>query len=197
MKMNILFALTAVSALAIAAPASAQNVTGTVDITGTVAAKCLVVPGAASTFGTAVGMPVALGELAAADGTLATDLATRFTTIGAGALSARVVCTSAAPTIAVDADTITSATAMEAGYSNVIDFTANVAVTTTTGAAGPFTNDSSGAAGAATAIGGRLANNGTNNITISASGFTAGAGNPLLVAGSYAGKITVLIAPSI
>ncbi len=198
MKKNILFALAAVSALAIAAPATAQNVTGTVDITGTVAAKCLVVPGAGSTFGTAVGTPVALGELAAADGTLATDLATRFTTIGAGALSARVVCTSAAPTIAVDADPITSATTtIETGYSHAIDFTANVAVTTTTGAAGPFSNASSGTAGAATAIGGRLANNGNNNITISASNFTAGAGNPLLVAGSYAGKITVLIAPSI
>lgn len=193
MKKNILFALTAVSALAIAAPASAQTVTGIVDITGTVAPKCLVVPGAASTFGTTV----ALGELAAADGKLASDLATRFSSIGGTGLSARVVCTSAAPTISVDADTITSTTTADTGYSNVIDFTANVAVTTTAGAAGPFSNDSSGAAGTATAIGGRLANNGSDNIVISASAFTAGAGNPLLVAGSYAGKITVLIAPSI
>jgi hypothetical protein len=197
MKKNILIALSAVSVLAVATPAAAQNVTGTVDITGTVAPKCLVVPGAGATFGTAVGMPVALGELAAADGTLASDLATRFSSIGAASLSARVVCTSAAPTIAVDADTITSATAPDPGYSNVVDFTASVAVTTTAGAAGPFSNSSSGAAGTATAIGGRLANNGGNNITISASAFTAGAGNPLLVAGSYAGKITVLIAPSI
>ena len=197
MKKNILFALTAVSALAIAAPASAQDVTGVVDITGTVAPKCLVVPGAGANFGTIAGSPVSLGELAGADGTLATDLATRFTTAGGSVLSTRVVCTSAAPAIAVDADTITSTTAADTGYSNVIDFTANVAVTTVTGPAGPFTNNSSGAAGTLTAIGGRLANNGSNNITISATNFSAGAGNPLLVAGDYTGKITVLISPSI
>ncbi len=192
MKKLLLIALAGGTAMAIATPASAQNVTGTVDITGTVAPKCLVVPGAGNTFGTTV----ALGELAATDGTLATDLATRFSSVGGAGLSARVVCTTGAPTIAVDADPIASTTTADIGYSNTIDFTANVAVTTTTGAP-TFTNASSGAASAATPIGGRLANNGSDNITITASAFTAGASNPLLVAGSYAGKITVVIAPSI
>jgi hypothetical protein len=109
-------------------------------------------------------------------------------------LSTRVVCTSGAPTIAVDADPIASLTPPDAGYSNRIDFLAKVAVVTT-GAPGMFSNDSSGAAGAATPIIGRLANNGGDNITISASAFTAGAADALLVAGTYAGKITVVIAP--
>jgi hypothetical protein len=62
----------------IAAPAMAQTVTGTVNITGNVTKKCHVdtAGGPSSTFG---GL-VALGELAVADGTMATDLATRFVT---------------------------------------------------------------------------------------------------------------------
>jgi len=190
-KKFMLMALGAGSMIAIAAPAAAQNVTGTVNITGSVAPKCLVVPGNGSTFGTTV----ALGELADTTGKMRTDLAASFN--ASAGLTARVVCTSAAPTISVDADPITAATALGGGgYDNSIDFTASVAVTTTAGAAGPFTNDSAAAAGADTAIGGRLANNGSDNIAISASNFRTDTATDLLAADpTYTGKITVVIKP--
>lgn len=192
MKMNKLMISTlAAIATVAAAPAMAQTATGTINITGSVAGKCLVVPGAGNTFGTTV----ALGELADASGKLRTDIATSFN--AAAGLTARVVCTTAAPTISVNADPITAATApLSTGYDNSIDFTANVAVTTTTGAAGPFTNDSAAAAGADTAIGGRLANNGSNNIAITATNFRTDTVNDLLAADPvYTGKITVVIKP--
>lgn len=192
MKKIAYLSIAAASLFAIASPAAAQTVTGTVNITGTVAPKCLVVPGADDDFGTTV----ALGELAQADGTLATDLATRFSSIGAAGLLARVVCTSAAPTISVDATEITSATAAVTGYANRIDFTANVAVDTTTTNDVPFSNSSTGAALPATPIGGRLANNGGNNITITASNFaTPNATDLLVAANDYTGQIVVVIAP--
>ncbi len=192
MKKLAYLSVAAASLFAIASPAAAQTTTGTVNITGTVAPKCLVVPGAGNTFGTTV----ALGELAAADGTLATDLSTRFSSIGAAGLEARVVCTSAAPTIAVDATQITSATAATTGYANRIDYTAHVFVDTTSTSDVEFTNSSTGAPLAATAIGGRLANNGGNNITITATNFATPAATDLLVAATdYSGQISILIAP--
>jgi hypothetical protein len=181
----------AASVMALATPAMAQDVTGTVNITGTVAPKCLVVPGAATTFGTTV----ALGELSQADGRLRTDLATIFASAGGAGLEARVVCTTPAPTISVDATAISTTAPADAGYDNSIDFTANVEVTTVTGTAS-FSNNSSVAALAATPIGGRLANNGQNNIKITASDFATGTVNDLLVAATdYTGQIVVVVSP--
>lgn len=176
----------------IASPAAAQTVTGTVDITGTVAPKCIVVPGAGSTFGTTV----ALGELAQADGTLRTDLATDFSSIGGAGLVTRVVCTTANPTIAVNATALATAAPADSGYDNSIDFTARVLVDTTTTNDVLFTNDSADPDGSAVLIGGRLANNGGDNITIEASNFRTGALTDLLVASNaYSGQIVVVIAP--
>jgi hypothetical protein len=192
-KNNIIIAaMTAASALAMAAPASAQTATGTVNITGSVASKCVVLPGSGSTFGTTV----ALGELAQADGTMRNNLAATFN--AAAGLTARVLCNTAAPTISVDAEEITAATAATAGYTNRIDYTASVAVTTTGVSPAPFTNDSAVGPLAATLIGGgRLANNGGSNIAITANNFrTVSGATDLLVADpTYTGKITVVIAP--
>jgi len=189
---TVLALLAAGTALAVASPAMAQNTTGTVNITGSVAPKCIVVPGGGNTFT----RTVALGELAGTDGKMRTDLAGSF---NAAAVTARVVCTTAAPTISVDADPITAATATAvAGYDNSIDFTARVAVTTTTGPAGPFPNDSAAAAGVDTPIGGRVANNGSDNIAISADTFRTNTIDDLLAADPvYTGKITVVIKPGI
>lgn len=188
--MKTVLSLLAAGTAMIASSAMAQTTTGTVDITGSVAPKCLVVPGSGSTFGTTV----ALGELAGADGKMRPDLATDF---NAAAVTARVVCTTAAPTISVDADPIAAATATApTGYDNSIDFTAHVAVTTTSGPAGPFSNDSAAAAGADTPIGGRVANNGSDNIAITASTFRTDTVDDLLAADPvYTGKITVVIKP--
>jgi hypothetical protein len=182
-------------AAAIATPAAAQSTTGTVDITGTVAAKCIVQTGSgtSSTFGTTV----ALGELAQADGTLkpSATLATTFNTVGGTGLSAKVICTTANPEISVNANPITSAVLAGAGYDNSIDFQADVTVTTLAANASPYSNDSAAAAGAATALGSRLANT-ASNVTIAASNFRTNNLTDLLVAATdYAGSIVVVIAP--
>lgn len=181
----------AASMSAVASPAMAQDVTGTVNISGSVAPKCLVQPAAGGTF-TAT---VALGELSKADGRLATDLASRFSSAGGSGLEVRVVCTTPAPTISVDATEISSAASSATGYANRIDFTANVAVTTVTGSAS-FSNSSTASALAATAVGGRFANTSSSNVVITASSFATAATTDLLVAANdYTGKIVVVVAP--
>jgi hypothetical protein len=190
MKKIILASLAAASIVAMASPAAAQSVTGTVNLTGSVAPKCLVVPGAGSAFGTTI----PLGELAQADGTVRTDIATQIN--GVTGTTARVVCTSAAPTISVDATALSTAASAAAGYDNSIDFLATVTVDTTTTADVPFTNDSSAAALAATPIGGRVANNGGDNVVITTSNFRTNNVTDLLVASpTYTGSIVVVIAP--
>ena len=185
MKKLALIAMTA--AAAIASPAMAQNVTGTINLTGSVAAKCFVVPGNGATFGE----PVAFGELAQADGTVRTDLATAFAT-----RSATVKCTSAAPTISVDSTALATTATGAAGYDNSIDFTASVAVTTVGANAGPFTNDSANIALAATPIGNPLANS-ASNINITTSNYRTNTATDLLVASpTYTGSIVIVIAPN-
>ncbi len=180
--------LAAASVALFAQPASAQTVTGTITLTGSVAPKCLVVPGNGDTFSDSVDF----GELAAADGTLRTGLDTEFDST---VKSFRVVCTSAAPTIAIDAEPLATATAAAAGYDNSIDYQATVDLTIVGGTA-QFSNDSGAAALAATPIGGRLANNGSDNIVITASNFRTDNVTDLLVADpSYSGSITIVIAP--
>lgn len=192
MKNCLIWAMAASTALA--APAMAQDVTGTVNITGSVASKCLVQPGAGDTFGT----DVDFGELAESDGTLRTDLASAFSTIGGAALSARVVCTTANPEIAITATALATTAPALAGYDNSIDFTAHVDLVTV-GSGGPGTaafQADTGTPLGATAIGARLANNGSSNITISASNFHTNNLTDLLVADpSYSGSIVVVISP--
>lgn len=186
-------ALAALSMTLITSPAEAQSVNGTVDITGSVAPKCLVLPGAGNSFGTLV----ALGELAQADGRLATDLSSRFSSIGGTGLIARVVCTSANPTVAVDALEITSATPSTTGYANRVDFAARVALSVTPSGIDTISNDSRNAATGPTALSGRLANNGDSNIMITADTFATPVATDLLVAGSYTGRIDIVIAPGL
>lgn len=185
MKKIALVALAA-SVAALATPAAAQTVTGTINMTGSVAPKCFVVPGNGNTFGTTVNF----GELAVANGTLRTDLATAF-----GTKSFSVLCNAGAPTISVDSTALATTTAAATGYDNSIDFQASVAVTTTGANNGPFLNDSSNAALAATAIGSSLANV-ASNINITTSNYRTNALTDLLVADpTYTGSIVVVIAP--
>ena len=187
MKKIVLLALAA-STVAVATPASAQTVTGTINLTGSVAPKCFVVPGNGSTFGETV----AFGELAQASGILRTDLATTF-----GTKTYSVLCTTANPNISVDSTALATTAPAAAGYDNSIDFQASVALTTVAANAGPFLNDSSNAALASTPVGSRLAN-GSGNIAITTSNYRTGTMTDLLVADpTYTGSIVVVIAPGV
>ncbi len=187
-------ALVAIAASALSATPAFADVTGTINLTGSVAPKCFVQPSSGSTFGTTVGF----GELAKSDGTLRTDLASAFSTIGAAGLSARVVCTSGAPTITVSTTPLADTTVTApTGYANTINYQANVAVTTTVDTQTYSSDSLNSPSVGATALDGRLANTGSNNITVSASNFRTPNATDLLVASNtYAGKITVVIAPN-
>lgn len=180
-------ALIAVAAAVLGASPAYADVTGTINLTGSVAAKCVVDPGSGSTFSDTVNF----GELAQADGTLRTDLASAF-----GTHSFTVKCNTGTPTIAVDADPLATTAAASSGYDNTINYTASVAVSAVGNYSGPFTNASDTAASAATPVGSALANT-ANNVSITTSGYHTANPTDLLVASpTYTGKITVVIAPN-
>ena len=196
MKKVLLTALGAASAIAFATPAAAQSVSGVVNITGNVDAKCIVATDGNPSSGDDFGGTVALGDLAQADGTMATDLASRFNGTAAANLNYKVVCTSAKTNVSVDADPIVAATAVaQTGYANRIDYEANVAVQLVGGAGTPIVSDSADASATATTYNDRLAAGGTN-ISVTAGDFRTAAATDILLADSYAGKITIVVSPA-
>lgn len=194
MKKSLMIGAAVASALAV--PAGAQTVTGTINITGTVASKCAVVGGGSATTFTD---NVNLGELAQANGTLEASgtLAARFLGAGGAAPAFRVVCNSATPRVAVDATELTTAGAVGAGYTNRIDYTAHVTVARAAGGTVTFDNATTAGASAPTTVGGAISGAAGNNVTVTADNFVTTAGpTALLVAGTYNGQIAVTITPS-
>lgn len=185
---KIAFLAIAASAV-IATPAMAQNVTGTITLNGTVASKCSVT---SSPAGATFAQTVNFGELAQANGTLRTGLATDFT---AAAVQATVVCNTGTPTISVDANALASTATTAAGYANTINYTATVTVARAGTTAATFSNATTAVPLAATTVGGSLANS-ANNVTVATSGFATPAASDILVAGNYTGNIVIVISPT-
>lgn len=179
--------LAAAACAALATPAMAQNVTGTITLNGNVAAKCSVTPGNGNTFAQTVDFL----ELAQGNGTLRTGLSTDF-----GTRSATVVCNTGTPKIAVDANPLATGGTAPAGYSNTINYTASVAVNTTAANAGPFSNATTAVPLAATTIGGGSLANAASNINITTTGYATTNTSDILVAGAYTGNIVVVISPN-
>jgi hypothetical protein len=186
----------AVPAMLAATPALAQDATGTVIINGSVANKCAVVSntGTSQTWGTTV----SLGELTQTDGTLrsSASLSSDFLGSGGAALNAHVVCTTANPSITVNADPLVNTAVTPAsgsGYTNTVHFQADVTVNKV-GGSSLYTNDSAAAPSGPTALGDRLAAGATNVFIASSNWRTVGT-DTLLVAGSYQGQIVVTITP--
>jgi hypothetical protein len=190
------FLILALPAVLVAAPAMAQNATGTVIINGSVANKCAVVSGtdSSATWGTTVN----LGELSQSDGTLRASggLSSDFLTSGGTALNAHVVCTTSNPSITVNADPLVNTAVSPAsgsGYTNTVHYQADVTVTKVSSSQ-VYTNDSNAAASGPTALGDRLAANGTN-VAIASSNWRTVGTDAQLVSGSYTGQIVVTITP--
>ena len=193
MRKIVLLALAA-SAASVATPAFAQNATGTVNITGSVADKCQVTPVIGGNYVTSRD----LLELSQADGTLeaSATLATRFGVAGSTAPIFRVVCTTAAPKVSVNALPLLHATAglqaLANGYTGTINYTANVKVSTVAGSEAVV--DTTAAGSTAVTLASRLAATG-NNVEITTSLFNTTA-SALLNAGSYSGQIVVTVSPT-
>lgn len=184
------FAFLAIAAsAALASPAMAQNVTGTITLNGNVAAKCSVTSGTSSTT---FAQTVNFGELAQTNGTLRTGLATDFS---ATPVQATVVCNTGTPKISVDANPLANTATAPTGYANTINYTASVAVATTGANSGPFTNLTTAAPGVATVIGSSLANS-ANNVVVTTTGYGTPGASDILVAGAYTGNIVIVISPT-
>jgi hypothetical protein len=182
------YAATAAALLALPQIALAQQTTGTINLTGTVAGRCSVVGG-----GQAFTETINLGELAGGDGRLRPDL----TDASPDAVrNFSLVCTSATPRVRLSATRLSTGTTAPTGYANNIDYTAAVAVLQATGTppAITYTTASSLPAPTNVSLTGPLAN-AADNVTVRVYSFGTAAG-ALLVAGDYTSVISITISPS-
>lgn len=192
MKSLLISTSAAIGLMAIAGAASAQDLDGTISITGSVASKCTASGGFTDTQD--------LNELTDADGELAAALAA--TTAGAPAFTSNftVDCTGANAGVSVTSTALTVSGTAPTGYTNTVNFTGRAAFDLVSPSAADSTlnvdDDSSVAAATTDSFGAAnfLANT-TNNVRVSAYAFGTTAGAQLL-AGSYSGQIVVTITPS-
>jgi hypothetical protein len=194
MKKLALTVLAAASVAAVASPAAAQIATGTVNIIGNVGDKCQVTPVAGGDYITSRD----LLELSQADGTLEATAAleTRFGVAGSTAPTFRVVCTTAAPKVTVEAKPLLHTTvalqAAASGYTGTVNYIAAAKVTTVAGS--QTVSDATSAGTTSLTLASRLAASG-NNVEITTNTFTTAA-SALLNAGDYTGQIVVTISPN-
>ena len=168
--------------------AFAQQVTGTINLTGSVAGRCAVVGG-----GQAFSETINLGELAGGDGRLRTDL----TDASPDAIrNFSVLCTGATPRVTLSATRLQTGASAATGYANAIDYTSAVVVQQATGTAPAIDYTTAAALPAPTQVSltGPLANV-PDNISVRVYSFGTAAG-ALLVAGAYTSVINITISPS-
>jgi hypothetical protein len=186
--------------LTFAGQASAQVVTGTVNLTGSVGVACRVVSGGLLN-GSTFGATIALGELAdTATGTLRT-IANTTVGGGAGANNFQVNCSGATVTAAISRSLLQTGAVAPAGYASSIDYVAAATVLLATGSLTVDT-DAATAPTASTTSGARV-RVAPNNIVITVSDFVANpddlatpAATALLVAGTYTGAVTLTLTPT-
>lgn len=185
MMKNLIIAALAAGVSVFAVPATAQSVSGTIDLTGTVGAKCTAAGG--------LDASIDLGELALADGTVNSAFSAN---VGGLTRTFRVTCTSSNPQLSVDASPLVNAAIATptAGYTNTVNYTATM-VAAKAGGGIATVADTSNVAGATTVLVGDHLANAANNIAVrvSSGNTTAGA---LLEAGTYNGSIAITVAPS-
>lgn len=174
--------------LAIPQVAMAQQTTGTVNVTGTVAGRCSVTGGGQSFTDT-----INLGELAGNDGRLRTDL-TDASPDAERKFS--VVCNTTTPRVQLSATRLSTPGTAPAGYASDIDYTSQVLVLQASGTPPQiaYTTASSLPAPTDVSLTAPLAN-AADNVTLHVHTFgtTAGA---LLVAGDYTSVISITISPT-
>ena len=182
------YAVMAVALVALPQMALAQETTGTINLTGTVAGQCSVTGGGQSFSET-----INLGELSGNDGRLRTDL----TDASPDAVrNFSVVCTSATPRVRLSATRLSTATTAPTGYASDIDFTAEVAVLQASGTPPQITYTTASSLPAPTdvSLSAPLAN-AADNVTLRVYSFGTSAG-ALLVAGDYTSVISITISPT-
>jgi hypothetical protein len=180
--------------LATTSAAMAQTVTGTVNVTGSVAAKCVVITGGS---GGSFSGSIPLGELAGTDGTLSSTLAGSTNASPGGSTQFRVNCNSAAPKVTLSSTrlALTPTATAPTGYANVIDYTAALDASLASGSTQTVSYVTAAALPAATvqSLSSSLANT-ANNLTVKAYALNTASG-ALLMAGNYSSVISITIEP--
>lgn len=180
--------LAAAACAAIASPAMAQQTTtGTITLSGTVASKCYV--GSNNTT-TTFSASHAFGELAQADGTLRSGLATELD--GDATMDFTIKCNSANPTVTISRTPMANVATAATGYANSISYNGIVLVDPASGPSVTFDTDAGTAPLATGPLGGPLKATGPN-VHVTADTFAA---TGILVAGAYSGVITIVISPT-
>lgn len=160
---------------AVATPSLAAPVTGTVDITGSVAPRCKF---------TTANAEVVLSELANADGGLEASV------VNGNPRTLKGWCNNAAATVSVKATAITGDQAVTSGaegsFTDTVNFTAT-AVANDQSFTDVSTDDDAGLAQNVDMFSG--------DIVVTLSG--ADAAGKLLVAGDYTGKVEVILSPTV
>lgn len=166
--------LLALPAALLAAPAFAQSgVTGTVDINGTVAGRCMF---------TLPNATISLGEIS-----LVTNGKLDASKVNGKSATLTGWCNNTAATMAVTTTQLTTATAATTGFDNRVDYT-GTAVANAVSAA-----DSSLTAGAGTAS---TVGQFTGDIVVTLSGASS-PNSALMVAGTYNGNVLVTLTPTV
>jgi hypothetical protein len=203
MKKTIAIVAVAAAALA-ASPAAAQtSTTGTVNVTGVVGGRCSVVQPGGNDTQTFTGA-IDLQRLDAADGTLRSTLtgSTAATPADNLKVATRVVCTAANPSVGILATRLNTGgqTDPGTGYSNDIDYTAQVRVNRASGGVSTvsYSTLTGGATATTQALGERIAAGGANNVEVSVFGLRPeGGATSLLAEGTYTSTVSVYINPSL
>ena len=187
--------LGAVASATLAPPAMAQTVSGTVNVTGSVAAKCVVITGGSG--GTFSGS-IPLGELAQADGTLSTTLSGSTNASPGGSTQFRVNCNTAAPKVTLSSTrlSLTPSAAAPSGYTGDIDYTAalDAALSNSTTQTVSYVTAAALPAATVQSLSTSLANS-AGNLTVKAYALNTASG-ALLMAGNYQSTISITIEPS-
>ncbi|QLC22433.1 hypothetical protein HFP51_09725 [Parasphingopyxis sp. CP4] len=202
MRKSVLVA--AAATVAFAGPVAAQteggsSVTGAVNVTGSVTGICAVIPDGGSPTDSFTGT-ISLGELNDSDGTLKDTLIGSSSASPAGTFTTRVVCTDNNPQVTISAtpleeapDQITPA----AGYADMIDYTARVAINTASGGVVPFDTRTSDAVGGGGPLNDLIAAGPQDNVSVSVFDLdTVGGNTNILVVGQYLGVISITISPN-
>lgn len=181
-------ALALLATAAIATPAMAQTATGTVQVTGTVSAKCAIT----STAPTAI----TLNELALSNGTVDSAFSSQT---GGLTRSFTVKCTSSSPTVAVSSTQLNNTTdsTTGGGYTGQVQYTSTVVADKSPSGTATTSYTTAAVLPAASSVnlGAPLANSADNvRVTVS-NGTTTNTGD-LLKAGSYSSTITVTVSPT-
>ena len=165
--------LLAIPAVVLASPAFAQSATGTVNIDGSVAGRCMF---------TLPNATISLGEISlASNGKLDPAKVNGRTATLTG------WCNNTSASMSVTTTQLTTGTSAPTGFDNRVDYT-GTAVTGTVSAA-----DSSLTAGAGTPSTVGLF---TGNIVVTLSGASSPS-NGLMVAGTYTGNVVVTLTPTV